>query len=362
MRLAIRAAEGGGTLATWHGRRARRASYSRSRSRRCSRSSSSTPRSPAAGTLRSRRATWTAGREEQLVGIVVGPVRGDSHAGGMHFLLQDRDGTRETAVPVLYTGSKPDLFKAGREIVVDRSPAEGDIRRRAGLDDHEVPVEVRAEDHARLQRPPTEGRRAPCLSSVAQRSSSRSASRHTRWSPAQQGRTSGVAGSPRRRRTRSSQRSSRRPSPRRCCSRRFSGTTSRSSTSHGRRARRFPPVHDLGVLGRPGGIAAPLASLPDRLRSGGSPAQPSLGEGSRRLGRPGLRGRGGLLLVPRRRGGEPVRDAGCAGGRRRNDAEPPEPVHARAPAAPLPGLRGAHGPVRVLPRRPPLRPSSTSAG
>ncbi len=54
----------------------------------------------------------------QLVGIVVGPVRGDSHAGGMRFHLRDRDGTRETAVSVLYTGSKPDLFKVGREIVV----------------------------------------------------------------------------------------------------------------------------------------------------------------------------------------------------------------------------------------------------
>jgi cytochrome c-type biogenesis protein CcmE len=54
----------------------------------------------------------------QLVGIVVGPVRGDSHNGGMRFRLRDRDGTRETAVPVLYTGSKPDLFKVGREIVV----------------------------------------------------------------------------------------------------------------------------------------------------------------------------------------------------------------------------------------------------
>jgi cytochrome c-type biogenesis protein CcmE len=54
----------------------------------------------------------------QLFGVVVGPVRGNSHAGGLRFLLRDRDGGRETAVRVLYTGSKPDLFKVGREIVV----------------------------------------------------------------------------------------------------------------------------------------------------------------------------------------------------------------------------------------------------
>ena len=54
----------------------------------------------------------------QLFGIVVGPVRGDSYGSGMRFLLRDRDGTRASAVPVLYGGSKPDLFKVGREIVV----------------------------------------------------------------------------------------------------------------------------------------------------------------------------------------------------------------------------------------------------
>ena len=66
--------------------------------------------------------------------------------------------------------------------------------------------------------------------------------------------------------------------------------------------------------------------------------------------------RRGLLLVPRRRGREPVRDAGRARRRRRHDAEPPEPVHARAPAAPLPRLRRADRAVRVRARRAPLRP------
>jgi cytochrome c-type biogenesis protein CcmE len=54
----------------------------------------------------------------QLVGIVVGPVRGDSYGDGMRFVLRDRGSTRVSGVPVLYAGSTPDLFKVGREIVV----------------------------------------------------------------------------------------------------------------------------------------------------------------------------------------------------------------------------------------------------
>ena len=52
-----------------------------------------------------------------LRGIVVGPVTGDAHRGGLHFRLRDRDGRAIT--PVEYRGSVPDLFKAGREVVVD---------------------------------------------------------------------------------------------------------------------------------------------------------------------------------------------------------------------------------------------------
>ena len=52
-----------------------------------------------------------------LVGIVVGRPTGDAHAGGLHFRLRDRNGA--AAVPVAYTGSVPDLFKTGREVVVD---------------------------------------------------------------------------------------------------------------------------------------------------------------------------------------------------------------------------------------------------
>ena len=61
------------------------------------------------------------GRTEavQLAGLVVGPVAGDAHAGGLRFSLKDISGTSKTKVAVLYTGSVPDLFKVGRHIVVD---------------------------------------------------------------------------------------------------------------------------------------------------------------------------------------------------------------------------------------------------
>ena len=62
-----------------------------------------------------------AGRtgEVQLAGRVVGPVRGDAHAGGLRFTLRNITGDRSATVPLRYTGSVPDQFKVGREIVVD---------------------------------------------------------------------------------------------------------------------------------------------------------------------------------------------------------------------------------------------------
>jgi cytochrome c-type biogenesis protein CcmE len=62
-----------------------------------------------------------AGRAEQvqLAGVVVGPVTGDAHAGGLRFALKDISGSSSARVAVLYTGSVPDLFKVGRHIVVD---------------------------------------------------------------------------------------------------------------------------------------------------------------------------------------------------------------------------------------------------
>jgi cytochrome c-type biogenesis protein CcmE len=55
----------------------------------------------------------------QLAGLVVGPVSGDAHAGGLRFGLRDIGGGRTTTVAVRYAGSVPDLFKVGRHIVVD---------------------------------------------------------------------------------------------------------------------------------------------------------------------------------------------------------------------------------------------------
>ncbi len=56
----------------------------------------------------------------QLAGVVVGPVTGDAHAGGLRFRLADIDAkSASRRVAVRYTGSVPDLFKVGRHIVVD---------------------------------------------------------------------------------------------------------------------------------------------------------------------------------------------------------------------------------------------------
>jgi cytochrome c-type biogenesis protein CcmE len=52
-----------------------------------------------------------------LSGRVLKPVNGNAHAGGLHFRLRDVNGT--ATVPVVYRGSVPDLFRAGRDIVVD---------------------------------------------------------------------------------------------------------------------------------------------------------------------------------------------------------------------------------------------------
>ena len=55
----------------------------------------------------------------QLAGLVVGPVAGDAHAGGLRFGLKDIRGPSKARVLVRYTGSVPDLFKVGRHIVID---------------------------------------------------------------------------------------------------------------------------------------------------------------------------------------------------------------------------------------------------
>jgi len=49
-----------------------------------------------------------------LAGLVLAPVRGDPDGRGMRFTLRDVDGS--ATVPVLYRGSVPDLFRAGRHV------------------------------------------------------------------------------------------------------------------------------------------------------------------------------------------------------------------------------------------------------
>ena len=52
-----------------------------------------------------------------LMGQVIGTPAGDAHAAGLRFKLRDVKGS--TSVPVVYNGSVPDLFRSGRDVVVD---------------------------------------------------------------------------------------------------------------------------------------------------------------------------------------------------------------------------------------------------
>ena len=58
-----------------------------------------------------------------LVGKVAGKTSGDGHDTALRFRLRDRDGS--TSVPVVYRGSVPDLFRTGREVVVDGTLRDG---------------------------------------------------------------------------------------------------------------------------------------------------------------------------------------------------------------------------------------------
>jgi cytochrome c-type biogenesis protein CcmE len=54
--------------------------------------------------------------EVSLVGKVVGRVTGDARGGGLRFRLRDVEGT--SAVPVVYRGSVPEMFRTGRDITL----------------------------------------------------------------------------------------------------------------------------------------------------------------------------------------------------------------------------------------------------
>jgi cytochrome c-type biogenesis protein CcmE len=68
-----------------------------------------------------------------VVGVVVGPLRGDAHAAhGLRFMLKDPTGANGTRIPVVYRGSAPPpLFQIGRSVVVSGTYSSG---RLAGSD------------------------------------------------------------------------------------------------------------------------------------------------------------------------------------------------------------------------------------
>jgi len=67
-------------------------------------------------TLRPSQLAGHAG-QVSLMGQVTGTPAGDAHAAGLRFKLRDVKGP--TSVPVVYKGSVPDLFRSGRDVVVD---------------------------------------------------------------------------------------------------------------------------------------------------------------------------------------------------------------------------------------------------
>jgi cytochrome c-type biogenesis protein CcmE len=73
----------------------------------------------AGGGTPSLRPSQLAGHDGRvsLIGHVVGQPSGDAHAGGLRFRLRDVQGT--ATVTVVYKGSVPDLFRTGRDVVVD---------------------------------------------------------------------------------------------------------------------------------------------------------------------------------------------------------------------------------------------------
>jgi cytochrome c-type biogenesis protein CcmE len=61
-----------------------------------------------------------------LVGKVVGPVHGAGYSSnGLRFAVADIGASHAAAVPVVYRGSVPDLFKVGRDVVVDGTYRKG---------------------------------------------------------------------------------------------------------------------------------------------------------------------------------------------------------------------------------------------
>lgn len=79
----------------------------------------------AGGTTPSLRPSQLEGHDGtvSLAGLVVGPVSGNAREGGLRFTLRDIDGT--ATIPVVYTGSVPDLFRVGRHVYMRGELREG---------------------------------------------------------------------------------------------------------------------------------------------------------------------------------------------------------------------------------------------
>jgi cytochrome c-type biogenesis protein CcmE len=60
--------------------------------------------------------------EVALMGKVIGRPSGNAHSGGLRFRVRDVEGT--ASVPVVYRGSVPDMFRSGRDILV-----QGELRK-----------------------------------------------------------------------------------------------------------------------------------------------------------------------------------------------------------------------------------------
>jgi cytochrome c-type biogenesis protein CcmE len=66
--------------------------------------------------LRPSQLAAHGGETVSLAGLVLAPLSGDTQESGLRFRLRDIGGT--TTVPVVYTGSVPDLFAPGRDVSV----------------------------------------------------------------------------------------------------------------------------------------------------------------------------------------------------------------------------------------------------
>ena len=223
------------------------------------------------------------------------------------------------------------------------------LRRRRGHAGDEVPVEV----HAEAKR-----HRSSWPSSVAPRSPSRSGSSLYAL-------VAGAAAAHLRRRrlALSAQNAliaalrARPPSPRACCSPRSSATTSRSTTSPQHTSRELPTGYTISAFwgGQEGSLLLWLLVLTGLLGRprccSSAAARATSSRGSCRCSVPSPSFFALLLVAV----ASPfATQAAAATGRAQ--PEPPEPVHGRPPAAPLPRLRRPDRPVRVRDGRAALAP------